>query len=530
MGTVIKKGLECPDCGSSDARVEYDNGSFFCFSCRKSTRKGVSVSKDVKIYNAFPQKELVHKPISLDIVKKYGVRVGVSEYDGSVSTVYYPYCDAQGVIQGWKIRELPKEFRFDGRLCGFFGQHLFPSGKFLIITEGEEDCLAVAQMLADEGKAYAVVSLPDGANKDGKLSKHVYENLEWLKGFESILLWFDTDKPGRTYAKALADELCGDVTVKTIFAPEPHKDAGDMLKAGFKGILQFFRGAAEHMPDMIVKGSAMGFDRVFKTRETGYSVPYPGLMDKLKGFRKGEVSLFCAGSGIGKTSLVNEIAYHLVNAHGLTVANIALETPIDDAAIKYYALDNNVSWAKLAYGHGLLTQEQKQTTYDKMFANDKVHFFNHNGSLKASTLLSKCNYFVKVLGVDFIILDHISMVVAGEASSDERKDIDTLMENLVRLVTTTGVGVIAVVHLKRVQGKNYNTGAQVELTDLRGSAGLEQMSWNVIGLERDQQGETKDLSKIRVLKNRVFGFTGVADTLQYQHDTGRLLPVIDDYQ
>jgi twinkle protein len=82
--------------------------------------------------------------------------------------------------------------------------------------------------------------------------------------------------------------------------------------------------------------------------------------------------------------------------------------------------------------------------------------------------------------------------------------------------------------LKRVTGKNYNTGGEVELVDLRGSAGLEQMSWNVVGLERDQQGDTKDISKIRVLKNRTFGFTGVADTLKFDAQTGRLLPIVEE--
>lgn len=525
MGTVIKKGLPCEYCGSSDAVAEYDNGSKYCFSCRKSTRGNEGVKmKDVKIYSAFPQKALTHKPISLDIVKKYGVRVGVSEYNGEVSTVYYPYSEGNG----YKIRELPKEFRFDGKLSGFFGQHLFPSGKFLIITEGEDDCLAVAQMLADEGKAYAVVSLPDGANKEGKLSKHVYENLEWLKGFESILLWFDNDKPGKAYAKALADELCGDVTVKTIFAPEPHKDAGDMLKAGFKGILSFFRGAKEHTPDMIVQGQDITLEALREKKQGGYSLPYPELDNKLHGIRKGEITLIAAGSGIGKSTFVSEIAYHLVQNHGLKVANIFLETPMLDSARKYIALDNNVSSAKLGFNPDIISSESYEKSYTNLIASGKLSFFNHFGSLKTETLVSKCNYFVKVMGVDFIILDHVSLVVAGTDTRDERKDLDVLMENLIRLVVTTGVGIIGVVHLKRVTGKNYNTGGEVELVDLRGSAGLEQMSWNVVGLERDQQGDTKDISKIRVLKNRTFGFTGVADTLKFDVQTGRLLPIVEE--
>ena len=84
---------------------------------------------------------------------------------------------------------------------------------------------------------------------------------------------------------------------------------------------------------------------------------------------------------------------------------------------------------------------------------------------------------------------------------------------------------IPVVHLKRPVGtnKSFNRGDEVELTDLRGSQALEGLSWNVIALERDQQDRDKcDLSKIRLLKNREWGFLGVCDTLQYNHQTGRL--------
>jgi hypothetical protein len=70
--------------------------------------------------------------------------------------------------------------------------------------------------------------------------------------------------------------------------------------------------------------------------------------------------------------------------------------------------------------------------------------------------------------------------------------------------------------LARRNGKIFVTG---------NSAGAEQMSWNVWALERNQQAEdgNKDLVRIRVLKNRTMGFTGLADTLRYDHQTGRLL-------
>jgi twinkle protein len=94
-----------------------------------------------------------------------------------------------------------------------------------------------------------------------------------------------------------------------------------------------------------------------------------------------------------------------------------------------------------------------------------------------------------VCKVDFIVLDHISIVTSGiESSSEgERKDIDILMTRLRSLIEETGIGIVAIVHLKRVNGKNFNEGAQVSLSDLRGSGSLEQLSDNVIALERNQQ-------------------------------------------
>lgn len=72
-----------------------------------------------------------------------------------------------------------------------------------------------------------------------------------------------------------------------------------------------------------VRGRAV--DDIKKPPPAGYEIPYPGLNDKLGGVRLGELVLFTAGSGIGKSTIVNEIAYHLMMAHGLTLGVMALE-------------------------------------------------------------------------------------------------------------------------------------------------------------------------------------------------------------
>jgi twinkle protein len=109
---------------------------------------------------------------------------------------------------------------------------------------------------------------------------------------------------------------------------------------------------------------------------------------------------------------------------------------------------------------------------------------------------------------------------------DERRLIDRTMTALRSLVEETGMGMILVSHLKRPEGKGHENGAQTSLAQLRGSAAIAQLSDMVIGLERDQQDEeSKNITTIRVLKNRFSGETGVAGALRYETDTGRLREV-----
>lgn len=304
----------------------------------------------------------------------------------------------------------------------------------------------------------------------------------------------------------------------------------EMINKSFDKFVHLLFNAKEYSPEEIVRGQDIAFEDLRKAKTPGYELPYPDLQHKLKGLRKGELTLLTAGSGIGKSTVAREIAFHMVKTHKLTIGNIYLETPMEDAASAFIAMDNGVAPAKYWFDPSCVGEDRARASYNTFISSGNLHFFKHFGSIATDKLINKFNYFAKVLACDFIILDHISMVVSGEESNDERKTIDILMTKLAEFCVRTGVGVIAVVHLKRVAGKNYNVGDEVELVDLRGSGGLEQMSWNVISLERDQQGDSKDFSKCRVLKNRTWGFTGIADTLQYSHDTGRLTPVkTEDY-
>tara|TARA_Y100000296_G_C5036370_1_gene187465 strand:- start:217 stop:639 length:423 start_codon:yes stop_codon:yes gene_type:complete len=127
------------------------------------------------------------------------------------------------------------------------------------------------------------------------------------------------------------------------------------------------------------------------------------------------------------------------------------------------------------------------------------------------------------------------MLVSAITEGDERRSIDRIMTKLRSIVEETGAGLILVSHLRRVVGnKGHEDGIQVNLSHLRGSQSIAQLSDCVIGLERNQQAddpEEANTTVLRVLKSRYTGDVGYATKLLYDRETGRLAEVeTEDYE
>ena len=130
-----------------------------------------------------------------------------------------------------------------------------------------------------------------------------------------------------------------------------------------------------------------------------------------------------------------------------------------------------------------------------------------------------------------VILDHISIVVSGDSTQNERQVLDELMTRLrTEVVQQTHCSLHIVSHLTRPDGKPLELGAHVHLGLLRGSGAIAQLSDVVIGAERNSQAEDaleRNTVKLRVLKSRITGDTGVACHLLYDKTTGRMTEIED---
>ena len=506
----------CPDCGSSDALCTNADGSTKCFACGKFTPNAETDYKEIRKKSplkGFIQGNLLPitaRKINEEVCKKYDYRVGSHHGKPCHVASYY---NMEGQVVAQKLRFEDKSFKCIGNPQGFYGQHLFPNGgRKLTVVEGEIDCLTVSQVVGDN--KYPVVSLPSGAQNAKNIFK---KQMEWLSSFEEVILMFDMDAVGQEAVEACSHILpIGKIKVAKL----PLKDPNEMLLKGrSKELISAFWDAKVWRPDDIICGTEL-YERLTTTKvfET-VSYPFKGLNEKTHGCRKGEIATFCAGSGIGKSQVCKEIIYHILKTTDKRVGYIALEESIERTANSIIGLEMN----KLLHLEPITVNQAYDEAYKNTVGSGRFFLYDHWGSMESDNLLNHVRYMVKALEVEYIVLDHLSIVVSGLGDGDERRMIDNIMTKLRALVEETKVGLILVSHLKRPQGVGHEDGGRTHLSQLRGSAGIAQMSDICCGLERNQQcQDNSNRTTIRVLKNRFSGETGIACQVEFNSSTGRL--------
>ena len=144
----------CEKCGSSDAVEVYEDGHEFCFSCNKynpnkervemnaPTTYTPTTMGDIPTYGSYP---ISSRGISMEVVDFFNVKMSVDS-DGK------PESTSTRILKEDKQLDIknddwPKQFCTHGDFkdVELFGQSLFSGGRTLVITEGEIDCLSVAQ-------------------------------------------------------------------------------------------------------------------------------------------------------------------------------------------------------------------------------------------------------------------------------------------------------------------------------------------------------------------------------------------------
>ena len=155
--------------------------------------------------------------------------------------------------------------------------------------------------------------------------------LDWLSGFDEVVLCFDGDEAGKKAASDCAPLFKpGQCKIATL----PLKDANEMLQAGkTKELIDCLWSAKEYRPDGIVLGTDLWAE--VSKEEDAFSLSYPwqGLQASTHGCRLGELVTLTAGSGIGKSAVVRTLAHHLLVNHSEKVGMLMFEETVKRTAL-----------------------------------------------------------------------------------------------------------------------------------------------------------------------------------------------------
>ena len=347
---------------------------------------------------------------------------------------------------------------------------------------------------------------------DGYYTKGVYELI-----MKKNQLALDIVKLARTLGLT--------VTVKDKFSKCP----------GFAGEMYsriIISGLTDRIPNRLPRKKALRSPNKNPLR-TGLKVEEIG-MGRYYGFEVDGDHLYCLPDGqITHNSTLCSTLAGEIRLAGYKVGMIFLEEELRETVLRMIAHKEKVNYNKLKFDPlSCIPEEKLKEAYEWVKKDDGFVFLDHFGSMLIEQLMSKIKYLMNVYDVEFILLDHLSMLVSGIATTDERKMLDMVMTELAAFCASHDVGIIAVSHLNRGVAEEFKPPKgqenepffiNVRKESLRGSASLEQLSWVIIGVEPEiMPDKSRGRVRLTVLKNRPWGHLGWADVLKMNEQTGVL--------
>lgn len=514
---LVSKG-PCAACGSSDACAAYDDGHTHCFSCGAHSSGSGSTTSHTKAPRMFDAliggvQALPKRGLSEATCAKFGYKVGQTRAGRKVHIA--DYRDAAGDVVAQHTRDSEKQFAWlgDAKSVTLWGQHLWSgTGRRVVVTEGEIDAMSVAQAL---GLTWPVVSIPNGAQG---AKKAIQRNLEFLEGYDEIVLWFDDDEPGRE-ATAECAALFSPGKCKIAIAGEGLKDANDvLLKHGVKTVgARAQWEAKEYRPDGIVDLKDLRA-RVLEMPKMGYAWPWPSLTARTHGRRLGDVIGIGAAVGAGKSDFVTDCIAHDVMELGLVTGVLSFEQDVGDTGRR---VCGKIAGKRFHVPDGKSTPEELAAAFDALEAAGNFYLYDNFGVTDWDTIEAKIRFMVASLGCQSIWLDNLTALIAG--ASDERRELDRIMARAAGMAKSLGFIFHYVSHLATPDGTPHEEGGRVMGKHFHGSRSIIRWSHVVLGLERNQQASTVEPTVVRVLKDRLAGDgTGKTFGLSYSFETGRL--------
>lgn len=571
---VFKYHTSCPNCGSSDGLAVYQDDSTYCWVCNEGTiseelkeqlkekhkgkgkvkrmtdaKEEVKIVKSTKPVITEEKAKEIKEQTSIqgkgfrglkdEYTKQFGVRYSYSEETGEVIEQYYPVTQ-ESTLTGYKIREVPKNFRSIGRTgadCELFGQFKFNrGGKYLIIVEGELDMLSAYQMLAEYNKTrgsdfeVAVVSPTTGANSQ----KQIAAQYKFCDSFENIVLCYDQDKAGKEAAEKVVSYL---PKGKVKFMTMRYKDPNEYLMNGKqKEFVNDFYNAKTYVPVGVV-GSGDISDAM-REEFMVPKIPLPPFMHKLQDMMAGGVPLgrginLASASGTGKSTIIDEIVYYMIFNSPHKVGIVTLESTCGQYGNKLLSrhIGTKLELKTNEEALNILSSEStKQKERELFLTEEGEHRFylidDRDGGV--DNVKDAIENLIIGCGCKVIVLDPVHDVI-GTLPNEEQEAFYSWQKGMMKSHNCTFYNVM---HTRKTQSgqKSGSTGADLHEEDIQGSSSAYKSAACNLVFGRNKESEDdieRNTTVMKATKIRWTGKTGVAGKYYYDNESHTMYDLDD---
>lgn len=538
---IVHKG-----CGSNALQVFQDdegNINGWCFACGtyvedpydgavggppKSIRKKSLEEIEAELEDIGGYRGAVNLParkLKEEYLKYFGYRIGVSEVDGDTPEVLYrPYYGEEGFL-GFKAKVMSTKQSWWIKRPGDplpFGWHqaVDTGAKRLFITEGEEDAVALFQVIKEQAKGSkyetynpAVISLSHGAASAVKTLARMQGQIR--KNFKEIVLVFDQDKPGRDAASA----VCREVFPDAIVAELPAKDANACLVEGrSKALHSACVFKAEKPKNTRIVWGADLHEAANKPAEFGVSWPWEKLTEMTRGIRTKEVHYLGAGQKMGKSEVVDAIADHLMRVHNWPVlmakpeqSNLMTYKKVAGKAVGRIFHDPKIEFDSEAYERA-----------GKLIGNRlaMLDLYQHLGW---ETLKQDIRSAASA-GVKAAFIDPITNLTNGINAGDANAKLQEIAQELSAMALDLDIVVFVMCHLRNPEsGPEHTLGGRVLASQFAGSRAMSRSCNYLWGIEGNKDPylpeEQRNIREIVLIEDREFGEAGSCQ-LYWDRQTG----------
>ena len=189
------------------------------------------------------------------------------------------------------------------------------------------------------------------------------------------------------------------------------------------------------------------------------------------GYKRGDLVILAARTGVGKTSLMLNFARNCAVGQQGTVALFSLEMGGEQLAMRMLSAEAGVEMSRLRLGRHSEAEEQKVMRAHGLLGTAPI-FIDDAAVLTVPEIRAKCRRLQADHGLDLVVVDYLQLLHGAGRSDTRTNEISQISRALKELARELNVPVVAAAQLSRaVETRNPHIPM---LSDLRESGSIEQ--------------------------------------------------------